>query len=330
MYTKLNRLTLSLICTLLFATTLPANARAQSVWPQPSMQILGKVPSSYKEVSGMVASRSQPGVFWINTDSGNSASAYAFRLRGTTPVLIAKYPLSGPKIGNVDWEDISVGKGPDGKDWIYIGDIGNNALNRNNVRSRSMRIHRFPEPLVPEDLGQTAVPSLRITPDQIETLFITYPERVNFNSEAMAVHPVSGDVYIATKVHTGARNKKEPRSMLFSVPRQLTQGKWIKQSDPGISQFTQFEPLFVGELNQPPARVTSMEFSASGNLLAILNYNSFQVFFTYGMESNTEFSKQPLVTVPFDEPPAEGILFASDGSVWISSESSRRVKRFAW
>ena len=54
-------------------------------------------------------------------------------------------------INQHDWEDITLGPGPNGIDYIYIGDIGNNwGGHCRGINYKDMAIYRFPEP----DLSQ--------------------------------------------------------------------------------------------------------------------------------------------------------------------------------
>ena len=69
-----------------------------------------------QESSGLVASRTHPGVFWTHNDSGNPPRLFAVRADGS---LIREYVVGAP---NVDWEDIAA----DDKGRLYIGEIGNN------------------------------------------------------------------------------------------------------------------------------------------------------------------------------------------------------------
>ena len=69
-----------------------------------------------REVSGIVASRRYPGVFWVHNDSGNPPALHAIRRDGT---LLRSFPVAAP---NLDWEDLAV----DDAGHLYVGDIGNN------------------------------------------------------------------------------------------------------------------------------------------------------------------------------------------------------------
>src|SRR5207248_3297632 len=73
------------------------------------------------ESSGLAASRTTPGVLWTHNDSGDGPYLFAIDRKGNT---LARYRV--PKADNVDWEDIAIATGADGKPILYIGDIGDN------------------------------------------------------------------------------------------------------------------------------------------------------------------------------------------------------------
>jgi len=77
------------------------------------------------ESSGLVASRNFPGVFWTHNDHGDAPKLFAIIREGGT---IGKFKVTGATIS--DWEDISI----DDSGNLYIADIGNNDLNRNEVQ----------------------------------------------------------------------------------------------------------------------------------------------------------------------------------------------------
>ena len=84
------------------------------------------------EISGLVASPTQPGVLWAHNDSGDRARIFALRNDGS---LIASLDVPGAEA--TDWEDIAVGPGDD----LLLGDIGDNQSVRKDID-----IYRVPEP----------------------------------------------------------------------------------------------------------------------------------------------------------------------------------------
>ncbi|MCB0340193.1 MAG: hypothetical protein KDD53_11345, partial [Bdellovibrionales bacterium] len=111
---------------------------------------IGKLKKALDEVSGIVASRRQPGVFWAHNDSLNKFRLHAFRVVSNSVQALGYFKVSGINLGvhAMDWEDIAIGPGPTSEDWIYIADTGNNFFDRNSGRKRALRLIRVPEPRI--------------------------------------------------------------------------------------------------------------------------------------------------------------------------------------
>ena len=129
------------------------------------------------ELSGLVLSRSQPGVLWAHNDSGDRARVFALRTNGS---VLADLDVPGAEA--VDWEDIAIR----GKE-LYAGDLGDN-----NRERASVDVYRFAEPQVPAT-GSTS-PATRLT--------LRYPDGAH-DAETLLVDPRSGDIVIVTKDFSG-------------------------------------------------------------------------------------------------------------------------------
>jgi hypothetical protein len=97
------------------------------------------------EGSGVVASRSQPGVIWAIRDGGDSqpgrprAALYAYQLAGDR---LGELPggrrlraVPVPGTTNVDWEDLAA----DDQGDLWIADIGDNACRRDSITLYKVR-----------------------------------------------------------------------------------------------------------------------------------------------------------------------------------------------
>ena len=117
--------------------SLPARDLAASTFAAPVN--LGTVTApAIKEASGMVASLDNPGVLWIENDSGNPNAIYAINLRGQ---LLGTYNLTGA--ANDDWEDMSVGPGPEpGVNYLYLANSATSSGFQGSL------VVRVPEPTV--------------------------------------------------------------------------------------------------------------------------------------------------------------------------------------
>jgi hypothetical protein len=84
----------------------------------------GTLPSPLREVSGLAASRLQPGVFWTHEDSGAQPVLTALDANGH---LSGRWRLQGAT--NVDWEDMASFT-LDGRSWLLVADVGDNRAGR--------------------------------------------------------------------------------------------------------------------------------------------------------------------------------------------------------
>jgi hypothetical protein len=133
------------------------------------------------EASGMVASRSFPGKYWIINDSGNQNKLYLIDGEGN---LVHSYRMDGTF--NFDWEDIAIYTDPNtGLSKIYIGDIGDNYDIRQHVQ-----IIMVDEP-ISLDQKDTVIHS-------VSKLTFKYEDGAR-DAEALIVDPVTSELFIITK-----------------------------------------------------------------------------------------------------------------------------------
>ena len=149
--------------------------------------------TSVTEASGIAASRANPGVWWINNDSGDSARVFAVSATGT---LLGTVEVGGADA--VDWEDIAA----DGQH-LYVGDIGDNGP------PAGIAVYRFAEPELD--------PRRRLDERRRRTARVRYPDGAH-DAEALLVDPVTA---------TGDRHEDwtlAGRSQVFRAPADLPAG----------------------------------------------------------------------------------------------------------
>jgi hypothetical protein len=188
------------------------------------------------ELSGVVVSRRQPGVLFTHNDSGAAARIFALRADGR---LIGSIRVAGAV--NVDWEDIALGPGRDGRTALYIGDIGDNARKRAGVD-----VYRVPEPDVRGGAPAATAPA--------ERLGLRYPEGPR-DAEALLVDPRGGDLYLVTK-------RLDGRSEVFRARAPLPFG--------GTATLERVGALRLGLA----AAVTGGDVSAAGDVIVLRTYGS--------------------------------------------------------
>jgi hypothetical protein len=145
----------------------------------------GRIESdSLRELSGMAASRRNPGVLYTQNDSGDAPRIYALNEKAQ---LLGVCQIRGAAAR--DWEDIAVGPGPEpNRPCVYVGDIGDNQGERPEVV-----VYRVPEPRI-----DAARPFGTMTSEPADTLRLTYPDGPR-DAETLLVDPLTRDLYIISK-----------------------------------------------------------------------------------------------------------------------------------
>jgi len=126
-----------------------------------------------QELSGLVASRTQPGVLWAHNDSGDTPRLLALARDGR---FLGSFEVSGAEA--LDWEDIAA-RGGD----LYVGDIGDNAGQRPGIVAY----------LVAEPDAASGGATLPAT-----ALRLRYPDGPH-DAEALLVDPRRRDLVVVTK-----------------------------------------------------------------------------------------------------------------------------------
>jgi hypothetical protein len=148
-------------------------------------QVTGVIRSdAAQELSGLAASRAQPGVLWTHNDSGDGPRVLAV---GRTGGLLAQVTLAGADA--VDWEDIAAARSGRGG-LLYAADIGDNDAIRSEVA-----VYRLREPSV------GGGPRARTA--SADRLRLRYPDGPR-DAEALLVDPVTRALVVVSKDPRGA------------------------------------------------------------------------------------------------------------------------------
>lgn len=197
------------------------------------------------EASGLVVSRVQPGVLWLNNDRNDveddRGRLFAVGLDGAD---LGTYWLDG--VENYDFEALAAGVGPDGLPWLFIGDVGDNDHEREDVA-----IIGFPEPIV-----DVAAPVDQVISGAL-VYRATWPVDPPANTEAMAIDPLTGDVWMLTKSQLGL-------SSLARYPPPL-------RADETVELEIAAEVVVA---DVPNVAFTDMAFSPDGGLIVARTYSS--------------------------------------------------------
>ncbi len=243
----------------------------------------GLIGDPLNELSGLVASRSQPGIFYAHNDSGDSARFFALAQSGA---LLQTFKVTGAT--NVDWEDIGLGPCPAGT-CVYLGDTGDNA----HVRT-DYAIYRVTEPAVTSGTLDVSAERFRYE----------YPGGAKHNSEAFFVHPTSGRVYVITKEDTGFSEVYR-----FPTPLDATRTATLEL----------VTTLMIPAQTDRP--LTAADVNPCGTAVLMRMYNRLVEFRLPAGETDFEaiFFQAP-VTVPFaNEAQGEAVAYGADGRSYFTS-----------
>lgn len=246
-----------------------------------------------KEISGIDVGVVNPSRYWVHNDSGDSARIFALSSSGATRAV---YTLSSAKA--VDWEDIAVGGGPAaGVSYVYVADIGDNALSRAEIvvyRVREPRVTRYGTFV----LGGVAALRLR------------YPDGAH-DAEALVVDPRTGALVIIEKTSAGGDAR------VYSAPAGLRAG--------GLTTLG-----LVGRLALPAGSlnvVTGADLSADGTQLAVRTYTQVLLWNRpLGASLWAPFARPPCAGPTPMELQGEAVAFLANGRGYVTvSEGANPV-----
>jgi hypothetical protein len=249
--------------------------------------------SALSTLSGLVASRAHAGVLYAHADHGSGAIVYAMTAAGAS---LGSFTLSGATV--TDWEDISVGPGPNPGSFVYVGDIGDNAARTGSGSKRTeIQVYRVPEPAVGV---ATPLGSLSVT--NWQRLRFTYPDAPH-DAETLMVDPVTGDILIVTKETNGASKVfRAPGTTPADSPTVLV---WVAT-------------LAIGSNGAQSALVAAGDIAPSGDSVILRSYAAIWLWCRASTWAGT-FAVAPTELPSASEPQSEGLSFSSDGKAWYSA-----------
>lgn len=239
-----------------------------------------------EEASGLEASESNPSYFWTHNDSGNPAELFLLDKNAQT-----KKVFTLARIRNRDWEDITLGRGPEEDvTYLYIGDIGDNM-----ALYPVKFIYRIKEPTFDQ-------------PDTIhsfDTLMVKLQEG-NDDMETLMSDPVTKNLYLVSKARHSA--------WLYEISQPFTEDTLIARKMAVI----------------PLKHVVSGDVSPDGKEVLLKSYEHIYYWKKTADESLVELLKTPGTELPYDrdrEPQGEAIAWARDGTGFFTLGENARGER---
>lgn len=220
------------------------------------------------EPSGLVRSRTHPGVFWTHGDSGCGAAIHAV---GGDGKLIRSFPVEGGSC--IDWEDIAV----DDAGYLYLADTGNNTNER-----RDLAVHRLVEPDPANGAGSVEIERtyrFRYADQK------GFPDPADVSYDAEALFWAKGGLYLLTK-HRG-----DMRTKLYRIPEEAA------QREVALAPLGSF---FVGgDKARYGGMVTGADVTPDGRYLAVLTYHA--LFLFERPESGDQYLSRPVNRIDLNQ-----------------------------
>ncbi len=259
--------------------------------------------SSLDEISGLVVSPSDPSVYWVHNDSGDSPRLFAMSASGEH---LGSVTFGGAQAR--DWEDLAGGPGPTpGVAYLYAGDIGDNAKSRATIT-----VYRIAEPAAPA--GGAVV---NIASSEIDRIELEYPDGAH-NAEALLVDPASADIVVITKTSASSAGiYRAPYPHSTTSATTLTFDGNVEISGSGLSS---------------SSYVTAADIAPSGTRVAIRTYTHILEWYRAPGDSiAAALANDPCVSVGAAEPQGEAIAFVAGelGLLTISEHSFEPIYSYS-
>lgn len=275
---------------LIACATTPAVARAPSCSCDAfgSPVAVGTIAPTLVELSGLVASKTQP-VLFAHNDSGDAARFFA--LSNSNGSILREYRLPGAT--NVDWEDVAIGPCAAGS-CLYFGDIGDNK----HVR-RNYAVYRVVEPKVtqgePSDVA-------------FERFGYRFPNDEQHNAEALTTDPKTGRLYLISKAPRGRP------SVVYRFPAVLADDMLLEV----------VATLSVPTPNDQ--QVTAADVSPCGESLLVRMYNRLVIARVPAGAPFERLFSSPFADVPVaEEAQGESVTFTPNGRGFFTASESPKA-----
>lgn len=246
-------------------------------------QSLGSVSGELDEASGLVASVTNPGYLWTHNDGNNPSEIYLINDKAET-VMTCRLK----KAWNRDWEDITIGPGPEpGVSYLYVADIGDN-----DAKNKYKRLYRVKEPILSGE---------KLELDSVQKILIELPDGPR-DSEAIMVDPLTKNFYIISKRESAVR--------LYEI-------KYPFESD----------TLQAVKLTKLPfTDIVAANISPDGSEVLVKNYSEIYYWKRQSNEPIVEVLKRNPIKIDYDrEPQGEAIAWKLDGSGFYTLSESKII-----
>ncbi len=241
--------------------------------------VRGTLPSVVMESSGLAYTGGYS--FWTHNDGYGDENLYHVSHTGSLTTTVEVLGAT-----NHDWEDLAQDAG---KNYLYIGDFGNNNCDRTNLR-----VYRIPHPS--NITGSTVT---------AEAIYFTYPDQTRFpspwmNFDVESFFHFAGKLYLFTKADGGAIGYTK----MYSLPDQ-----------PGTYTATLVDSFYTND------RTTSADISPDGTSMIMMSNNRLHLFRNFAGDNffGGQYTK---ITISGSWTQKEAISFRGDNEIFMSEEDN--------
>lgn len=263
-----------------------------------------------KEISGLTASRLNPGILWTHNDSDGQPVIRAIDSQGQ---LRATVRVNGAR--NIDWEDIASFK-LGGKSYLLIADVGDN----NAVRT-DCTLYVIAEPVLK---ASTAPQTL--TAQVAWQIPVRYPDGPR-DCESVAVAPIEGAIYLISK------RTKPP--VAYTLPLRPTDANTTMAKRVGELYGIPQPSGFLARIKIPTglyrAQPCAFDISPDGRTAVVLTYGDIYLYRkAHDATWREAFSQSPLHLGSHGLRQAEAVCFSSDANqIFLTTEGpSAPLRRY--
>ncbi|MFD1003561.1 hypothetical protein ACFQ21_29825 [Ohtaekwangia kribbensis] len=283
---------IAIVCVLAFASCMQTRKDTFTDKFEKGQRLAELKTKKLKEVSGIAASVTNPGMLWALNDSGNKAELYLIDKN-----LNIVYTCSLAGLENRDWEDISVGPGPDSnQSYIYVGDIGDN-----EAVYPYKYIYRLREPRVRQGRSDTTVAA-------VDKIVFKLPNAIK-DTESLMIDHKTKDLYVVSK--------REDPVYVYK----------LKYPYSTTDTLTATETVSL-----PFASIVSADYQSGSGDVVMKNYDHIYYWEnSRGEDVSTLLKRKPVEVAYESEPQGESIAWATDGSGFYTiSEVKKKEKSYLY
>jgi len=222
------------------------------------------------EISGIISSINNPGMFWVHNDSGDEARVFLIDSAANLKTTFYLEGIHAKDVEDIAWVELG------GKSYLVLADIGDNLAERKGIS-----LYVFPEPTYEEGIRIDTVSNSHINIKKLN-----YPGKAR-DAEAIFVDPKDKQFYLISK--------REFHSVLYTA---------------AIFKENKQNYTLVPLINFPFTFITAADISPNRDAILMKNLTSIYYWPLVENESIVKALNKRFLPIPYvPEPQGEAITF---------------------